>query len=185
MTDAELIQAVQSGDEAALVALYERHLPSVWRFAYAQLAGNLAAAEDVVSETFLALVRQVAGLNPGGGSVGGWLISIARHKIVDLRRRGGRLVGGDSLEFAAAGDSRAPDPAEAFACAETRGAVRGVMDALDDDERLALEWKYVDGLSVREIAQRMGRTEKAAETVLYRARNSFRSAYERARPTDN
>jgi DNA-directed RNA polymerase specialized sigma24 family protein len=54
------------------------------------------------------------------------------------------------------------------------------MDALPDDQRLALEWKYLDGLPVREIAHRMGRTEKAAETLLYRARNAFREAMARA-----
>jgi RNA polymerase sigma factor (sigma-70 family) len=63
--------------------------------------------------------------------------------------------------------------------AETRARVAAVMDALPDDQRLALEWKYVEGLSVRDIADRMGRSEKGAEATLYRARNAFREAFER------
>jgi RNA polymerase sigma-70 factor (ECF subfamily) len=186
VTDAELIRAVQAGDAKALDVLYERHLPSVWRYAYSHLAGNLHAAEDVVSETFLALVRQVSRLDPGGGSVGGWLIGTARHKVLDLRRRAGRFIGGEAVERAA--DDRPttePEPAAALETDETRAGVRCVLDRLDDDQRLALEWKYVDGLSVREIAQRLGRTEKAAETVLYRARISFRSACDQSRPCGN
>ena len=53
------------------------------------------------------------------------------------------------------------------------------MDGLPDEERLALEWKYVDDLSVGQIADRLGRTEKAAESVLYRARRAFRADFNR------
>ena len=53
------------------------------------------------------------------------------------------------------------------------------MDGLTDQHRLALEWKYVDGLSVRDMAHRWSTTEKAVESILFRARNEFRSAYDR------
>ena len=179
MTDADLIRAIQAGDETALETLYERHLPSVWRFAFAQLAGHASAAEDIVSETFLAAVRQISRLRPEGGSVGGWLIGIARHKIGDLRRRRGRVKVGVPPDLPAQEDA-SHDPSASLETAETRAQVAAVMDALPDDQRLALEWKYLDGLPVREIAHRMGRTEKAAETLLYRARNAFREAMARA-----
>ena len=184
MTDTELIQAIRAGDETALEAIYHRYLPSVWRYACSQLAGNVPSAEDVVSETFLAAVRQIRGLRPEGGSVGGWLVGIARHKIADLRRRRGRerLSDADPAETGLPCPG-APDGAAAMETAETRASVKQAMDALADDERLALGWKYLDGLSVREIALRLGRTEKAAEAVLYRARNAFRTAFERVRPT--
>ena len=184
VTDAELIHAIRAGDETALEALYHRYLPSVWRYACSQLAGNVHAAEDVTSETFLAAVRQVGALRPEGGSVAAWLVGIARHKIGDLRRRRGRerLADADPAETGLPCPG-APDGAAAMETAETRASVKQVMDALADDERLALEWKYLDGLSVREIALRLGRTEKAAEAVLYRARNAFRTAFERVRPT--
>ena len=59
-------------------------------------------------------------------------------------------------------------------CAETRAAVARVMVALEDEHRLVLEWKYVEGLSVRAMAQRLGRTEKAVEALMFRARAEFR-----------
>ena len=72
------------------------------------------------------------------------------------------------------------DPASPLETEETRACVAAILEHLADEERLALEWKYVDGLAVREIARRMGRSEKAVEAILYRARNAFRDAFERA-----
>jgi len=192
MTDAELVRAIQAGDDAALATLYHRYLPTVWRYACGQLAGNLAVAEDVVGETFLAALRQVGRLAPGGGTVGGWLLGIARHKVGDVRRRAGRTpAAGPGAADAGPRPSTAtcragcPPPAEdplaSVASAETRTQVAAILDALPDDERQALEWKYLDGLSVREIAGRLGRTEKAVESVLFRARQSFRKAFEGTR----
>ena len=61
-----------------------------------------------------------------------------------------------------------------------RQAVGQAMDRMDDLQRIALEWKYIDGLTVREIAEQLGRTEKAVEGILYRARSSFRAQYKRS-----
>ena len=180
MTDAELILAIQAGDETALESLYTRYLPAVWRYAYAHLAGNVNAAEDVVSETFLAAVRQVAGLVPDAGSLGGWLIGIARHKVMDHRRRNVRMTVVAEPENTPSAPADRTDPGEALEAGETRACIASIMEHLDHEERLALEWKHVDGLAVREIALRLGRTEKAVEAILYRARSSFRAAYERA-----
>ncbi|MBM4017992.1 MAG: sigma-70 family RNA polymerase sigma factor [Planctomycetes bacterium] len=179
MTDADLVRAIQAGDQTALETLYQRYLPSIWRYAFSQLSGNAAAAEDVASETFLAAVRQIGRLAPEGGSVGGWLIGIARHKAQDLRRKAARLAA--ALDQGAADAAAAAEtPAAALETAELRACVGRIMDGLDDEERQILEWKYLDDLPVRNIAARLGRTEKAVEAALYRARQTFRAAYERA-----
>jgi RNA polymerase sigma-70 factor (ECF subfamily) len=186
MNDAQLVRAVQSGDEAALETLYERYLPSVWRFACSQLAGDLNAAEDVVSETFLAAVRQIGRIDPDGGAFIGWLTGIARHKVADVRRGRIRIAAVDAADLP---DDAAPiqsaGPPAAAEAAEARASVRSVMAAMDDQERLALEWKYIDGLSVREMADRLGRTEKAVESVLFRARAAFRTLFERRTQADS
>ena len=179
MTDADLIRAVQAGDAAALETLYQRYLPPVWRFAVARLAGDTAAAEDVVSETFLAAVRRVGRLRPEGGSLVGWLLGIARHKVGDVYRRRSRVHTGAAAEQRAAAAEADADPSARLESAETRARVVEALDALPDEQRIALEWKYLEELSVRDIADRLGRSEKAAETILYRARKAFREAYER------
>jgi RNA polymerase sigma-70 factor, ECF subfamily len=133
----------------------------------ARLRADEAAARDAVSETFLAAMREIQRFDPQKGSVAAWLMGIARHKIADARRT--RKL--DELPDEAIMDC---DPAAPAMLEETRIAVGRVMVDLGDDYRMALEWKYIDGLSVRDIASRIGRDEKATEALLYRAREEFR-----------
>lgn len=178
MTDAELIHAIQAGDTAALTALYDRCLPVVWRYVYRQLGGDIQTAEDVVSETFLVAIDSVRRLDPEGGTLCGWLLGVARHKIVHHRRRcrGSHREEAASESEAVFGVEGSTPPA-LLEASEEAAEVMGVLDQLADEERVVLEWKYLDSCSVREIADRLGRTAKAVENLLYRARQSFRSLY--------
>lgn len=178
MTDADLIRGIQTGDVTLLPVLYERCLPPVWRYAYRRLNGNVHAAEDVVSETFLSAIESIDRLDLEKGTLGGWLLGIVRHKIARLHRQGG---GSRDLEViaraASAGGEGVDDPAAVLEAAEENANVLSVLDRLDEGERIVLEWKYLDGCSVQEIAGRLGRTDKAIENLLYRARQSFRAMY--------
>jgi len=178
-SDPELIRAVQEGSAAALETLYRRYLPSIWRYVCARLGGDGPAAEDVVSETFLAAIRAVGEIDPHRGPLCAWLTGIARHKLGDhwrRARRRPRQLASPVAERSGAPDPPAPDGAAE--AAESRAIVVRAMAALRDDERMALEWKYLDALAVRQIADRLGRSEKAAEALLYRARKSFRAVFE-------
>jgi RNA polymerase sigma-70 factor, ECF subfamily len=166
-TDIELANRIRVGECAAMDELYRRYLPAVWRYAMAQLHPDEAAARDAVGETFLALLREIGRFDPAKGSVAAWLMGIARHKVSDLRR----LRIAEELPEDAAADR---DPAVPVICRETRAAVTRVMVALEDEHRLVLEWKYLEGLPVRALAQRLGTSEKAVESLLFRARAEFR-----------
>ena len=180
MTDAELLCGVRAGDVAAWEQIYARGLPAVWRYVYLRAGGDRHLAEDVVSETILALVRQISSLMPRDGDLSAWLIAVARNKLGDQRRSVARAAVAAAKALDVRLSPAADDgPEAALETAETRQRVLAVMDSLPDEERLALEWKYVDGLSVSDIAGRVGRTEKAVESVLYRARRSFREHFHR------
>jgi RNA polymerase sigma-70 factor (ECF subfamily) len=74
--------------------------------------------------------------------------------------------------------SSQPTAADApWRAAETRDAVETAMAQLPADQRLALLFRYLDGLSVREVAEAIGRSEKATESLLARGRESFRRAF--------
>ncbi len=180
MTDAELLHGVRAGDLSAWEQIYARSLPTVWRYVYLRAGGDRHLAEDIVSETVLALVRQISSLTPRDGNLSGWLIGVARNKLADHRRNAARAV---ALAAKARDDSVSSvvtdGPEAALETEEIRTRVLTVMDGLPEEERLALEWKYIDDLSVGDIADRLGRTEKAAESVLYRARRSFRAHFNR------
>jgi RNA polymerase sigma-70 factor (ECF subfamily) len=161
-----------------LTALYRRYLPMVWRYVYWRADCHRQVAEDVVSETFLAVVRQVYELDPEGGSVAAWLTAIARHKLIDYQRRTDReRRAAHNVQQRHQVDDCRDSPQSAAGAIETREQVVRAMCNLSDEERLMLEWKYVDRLAVREIAARLGRTEKAVESLLYRARRSFRAHF--------
>ena len=169
-SDTALIGRVKLGDRTAMAELYGRYLRYVWRYVQNKLAGDSDAGQDVVSETFLAAIRGIGGFAPETSSFAAWLTGIARHKLADFHRQ--RPV--SDLDGAAFCPAAGPDPTAATDEAETRERVAGAMDRLADEDRLLLEWKYLEGQSVKEIAARWGRTEKAVEAQLYRARVSFR-----------
>lgn len=161
--DQELIRQAREGDSGAVAELYERYAPVVWRYVFAKMRQDTHAGQDVLSETFLAAIRS---LHSGAmtENVAGWLTGIARHKIVDWYRQREKS-GTTETETTTEGRSSA------------NSVVADVLDALPTEERVVLEWKYLDRCTVREIAERLGRTEKGVEALLYRARNAFRTAY--------
>jgi len=179
-SDAQLLRRIEAGDREALAALYARYLPLVWRCVYAQLRGDDPTSRDIVSETFVAALGSLARSRGAIASVGPWLIGIARHKLTDHRRLAAKQAGGELADVPAPDN----DPALAIAAADTRCQVTRVMDRLDDLERTVLELKYIDELSVRDIARRLERTEKAVEAMLYRARKSFRELYEKVQSVE-
>jgi RNA polymerase sigma-70 factor (ECF subfamily) len=167
-TDQELISRVRKGDSGAVAELYERYAPVVWRYVLARMGRDTHVGQDVLSETFLAAIR---GLKNGATAenVAGWLTGIARNKLADWHRHRQR------------GELASPEAELAIEETGSGGSVvADVLEGLPPEERVVLEWKYLDRCTVREIAKRLGRTEKAVEALLYRARNAFRTAYETA-----
>ncbi len=183
MNDRDLIRAVQSQDRGSLTTLYQRYLGGVWRYLHAHLSRHPAAVEDLVSETFLSAIQSIQAYDAKRGNVYGWLVGIARNKLRDHLRRTAREgdVAWNDADVAASEEMGNPEAN--LIRAETRDAVIRALDALADEERLVLEWKYVESLSVRDIAERLGRTAKAIEAILYRARISFRATYAREQTT--
>ena len=173
---AELIQRLRDGSVEAWESLYGRYLPIVWRFVYFQLRGHLHEAEDLVGDVFLAAVRQIRVNGSVEERFGPWLVGIARHKVADYWR--GRKKHQRSSTIPDVPDEDQDNPTDSLMAIERKAQVVRAMTELDDEERFVLEWKYLDGLSVRQIAERLGRTEKAAESILYRSRKAFRQAYE-------
>ena len=178
MTDAELVREAKKNNSEAWKTLCQRYLPLVWRYACA-LVQDVHLAEDIAAETMLALLKGIEQIDDKAPKISAWLRSVVRHKVADHHRRAFRAH--DHLPQMAGRDRPQPtgsQPTQALEIAETRDQVLAVLDQLSERRRIALEWKYVEGLRVDEIAQRLGETEKAVEATLYRARREFRRRYE-------
>ena len=163
---------VEPADQGtALLAMYDRALPQVFGYLRTR-AGTEAVAEDLTAETFLAAVQAIEQNNVPQLTVA-WLIGVARHKLMDHWRRQAREDRGLRLlpEEQAASDG----VDERFERARTHA----VLEELGAHHRAALTLRYLDGLSVPEVAHHLDRTVHATEALLVRARNAFRVAYAR------
>ena len=182
--DRALARRILGGDDEAFRELFDRFFPRLYRFAVAHLGGDRDAAQDVVQQTFCNAIERLDSYR-GEAALYTWFCQICRNACADHFRRNGR--GGARvvlledqpdaraiLESLAAPESEQPE-AGAWQ-AQVHRVVVATLDALPGRYGDVLEWKYIDGLSVREIAGRLSLGEKAAESLLTRARTSFREA---------
>jgi RNA polymerase sigma-70 factor (ECF subfamily) len=155
-----------------LLALYDQALPEVYGYLLDR-CGDVATAEDLTAETFLAAVRRA---DAGSISIP-WMIGVARHKLADHWRRRAR---DDRLVAELAVDPGIDDPvSDPWDSQLTSMRAVDVLRRLGDHHRAALTLRYVDGLPVPEVADLLGRTVHATEALLVRARSAFRKAYEK------
>ena len=154
----------------ALLDLYDTALPEVYGYLLARCR-QIALAEDLTSETFLAAVTAL-GKNPPDVLTTAWLIGIARHKLVDHWRRSERDERG--LRALAGEHVDCVDPWERELDALL---AKEVLARLSGPHRAALTLRYLDGLPVSEVAEHLGRTVHATEALLVRARHAFRTSY--------
>ena len=148
--DVGLLSGIQSGDQTAMSALFDRYGTLVYSVAFRVLK-DANEAEDVMQETFVQVWKNPRAFVSGKGSLAGWLAVVARNRSIDVLRR-----------------RRPAEPVELFSLpAATNVArdaerdsllnkIRGVMDGLPEEQRRPLELAFFEGLSHSEIAERTG-----------------------------
>ena len=192
----QLAALLRAGSVEAWNALYDDFAEAVWRCVARRVGPHAAEVADIVQETFLAAARSARSFDPARGGVWSWLSGIARRQAaLHFRRKqtrpegyGGGAVGnalrgvpesadnGQILDWL---DGRAAEPADLLAAAETAAAVRQVLADLPLDYETLLIGKYLDGLSLEELADDEDTTASAISSKLARARRAFREAYEK------
>ena len=184
-TDRKLTRRLIAGDERAFEEFFERYFPRLYRFALPRMRHDHDGTEEVVQVTLCKAISKLASYR-GEAALFTWLCTFCRHEISSFYRREGRQplavdLGEESPEVAAALDSlwalHGRDPEASLRHKEIAALVQLVLDRLPERYGDALEWKYVDGLSVKEIASRLGLTPKAAESLLTRSRQAFRDGF--------
>ena len=161
--------------EAAFDAWYEQALPRVLAYVFARCGRDRDVAEDLTQQAFIEAVR-------GRGSFDGrsdpvtWVCGIARHLLADHYRR----LDAEERRNLRLVELERGDPADAGPAAiAEREAIAAALASLPALQRAVLVFTSLDGLSVREAAALLDRSESAAESLLHRARVAFRQAYER------
>jgi RNA polymerase sigma-70 factor, ECF subfamily len=183
--DKALVERMLRGDEGAFQVFFDECFPGVYRFALSHVAFDAAAAEDVAQATLCKAIAKLATYR-GEAALFTWLCTFCRHEISAYYRREGRVqrqveLSEDSPEVRAALDllaqGAAVDPERLLHSREVARLVQIALDHLPRRYGDALEWKYVEGLSVAEIAGRLSVGPKAAESLLTRAREAFREGF--------
>lgn len=172
------------GDRQAAEALFERHMESLYEFVHYRVGRDRALTENVVQETLLVGFEKLGDFE-GRSSLHTWLCGIAKNKIRSLRRTRRPMPLEDVLAQADAEiDSillrieSEPLPDAALEAQETRDLVGATLSSLPPEYRRALVDKYVEELSVAEIAVKVGKGAKATESMLHRARAAFVRVFE-------
>lgn len=164
-------------DEAAFREWYDLVLPRVYRFLLARCAGDVALAEELTQETFVEAVRRRHQYD-GRADVVTWLCAIGRNKLVDHHRRLGRERR-RRLRLVSGWTDVDDDPARG---SDERAAIQEALEQLTGEQRLVLVLRHLDELPVNEIARLIGRSYRATDSLLFRARDAFRRVYRG--PTD-
>lgn len=150
MSDDALLSAIRSNSQEAMTALFDRYSKLVYSVALRVLSDS-SEAEDVMQETFIQVWKNPGAFVPGRGSLGGWLVVVARNRAIDkLRRR------------------RPTEPVELFTLPSStnleRESEHGVllekiqtaMAELPDEQRSVVDLAFFEGLSHSEIAEKTG-----------------------------
>jgi RNA polymerase sigma-70 factor (ECF subfamily) len=182
--DRKLAARLVKGDERAFDFFVDEYYPRLFRFAYSRVGRDADIAQDIVQNTFANVIRKI-GSYRGEAALFTWLCGFCRFEIsAHWRQKGKRSAEVELIE----------DSPHARAALETLGALpEGTVARFERDELArmvwavldhlpvrygnALQWKYIQGFSVREIASRLGASPKAAESVLTRARQAFRDGF--------
>jgi len=171
-------QALQERDGAAWDGFYQEHIHELYGFVFRLVRGNHPAAADVFQDTWLDAIDHIEQFDPKRGELRAWLFGIARRRVALYWRKrmssnAVRLT--TRLEHTAEGTDGAVLPADILDQLEQGAVVRASLLALPPDRRQVLTDKYVEGLSVDQIAAKTGRSLKSVESHLSRAREQLRS----------
>ena len=173
-----VVAALRGRDSQAWIAFYNSLVHGTYTFLWHLTGRNRAVAEDLNQETWLSAIESIDQFDESRGSLRGWLFGIARNKgVAHLRHRKVLLPEGASEPIAP--DSlvaceRAHSPPALAERNERAALVRGALEVLPPDRRHILHGKYVEGLSVKELADRLGKSPKAIESLLTRSRGELR-----------
>ncbi|MDB5385359.1 MAG: sigma-70 family polymerase sigma factor [Planctomycetaceae bacterium] len=187
----DVVRGLLDGQADAWRACYDEYAELVWRTIARAMGPYSSEVPDVVQETFIAAAKSVQTFHADRGTLGHWLQGIARLQVALHYRREGRharlrramnsLIEADwridpgwLQEQADRADS---PPEEELETAETATLIRAALTELPPDYEFLLTARYLDDVSVEELARRDETTEVAVRSKLARARRALKEVF--------
>ena len=157
-----------AAEDVAFERMYRDNVAAIYRYVHRRCRDR-ALAEDITQDVFIAAGRMVDESRP---ITEGWLYRVARNRLIDVVRRDSglqdrlRIISGDRTDV-----SDEPSVVEQV-------EVERALERLRPDHRIVLTLRYIDDLSVADLAEELGRTPKGVEALLTRARRALRETLE-------
>ncbi|MFC0528290.1 ECF subfamily RNA polymerase sigma factor, BldN family [Phytohabitans kaempferiae] len=166
-----LVERAQAGEAEAFGLIYDRYVDTVFRFVYFRV-GNRQLAEDLTSDTFLRALKRIGSFTWQGRDLGAWLVTIARNLVADHFKSGRyrlEVTTGDVLD--ADREDRGPEGSPEAAVVDhiTNVALLTAVKQLNPEQQECIVLRFLQGFSVAETAQAMGKNEGAIKALQYRA----------------
>jgi RNA polymerase sigma-70 factor, ECF subfamily len=161
-----LVELARGGDSEAFGQLYDHYQGSVYRFVYYRTRSQ-TLAEDLTSETFLRALRNMSGFRWQGKDFGAWLMTIARNLTTD-HFKAGRTRLESTTEDMSTLDSTAEGPEGAVLASLTNEALLEALSQLPTEQRECLVMRFLQGLSIAETADVLGRSSGAVKQLQLR-----------------
>ncbi len=185
LDDRKLVKKLLSGDEHAFEGFFEDNFARLYRFALVRLSDDPDAARDIAQ---IVLTRAIQKLHTyrAESALFTWLCAICRNEVSDWLSRQGRyrqhiVLTEDYPELQAAVDSfQTPfeeNPEAQYLRLEKLRLIQVALDKLPAKYGNVLEWKYVQGHSVREISTRLNMGQEATQSLIARAKRAFADVY--------
>lgn len=176
-----LVQAVLAKERKSTGQFVELCTDWIYAFVRRRLMPRAELVEDLMQEILLAAWQGLPSFRQES-SLRSWVLGIAHHKLDDYYRR--RILETDLPEEDDESEqlTLTPDFEEQLDSAAQQERIAETLAGLPEAYSIALLWRYRDEKSAREMAQLTGKTEKAIERLLARARQSFRRRWIDARP---
>jgi RNA polymerase sigma-70 factor (ECF subfamily) len=165
----ELRRAVLAGEAFAWRTLYDESFAALYAYVLWRCGGLRDRADEATQETWLTAVRRIRTFDPSAGSFLAWLRGIAANVLRNHFRREKRRM-----------KSLANEPCAEAADQEQAERVAEALTTLPPHYEAVLRMKYLEGRSVAAIAEERGESPKAVESLLSRAREAFRQAYQKS-----
>lgn len=161
-----LVELARNGDSEAFGQLYDHYQASVYRFLYYRV-GSVPLAEDLTAETFFRALRSMSSFRWQGKDFGAWLMTIARNLTTD-HFKAGRTRLESTTEDMTALDTTTDGPEGAVLASLTNEALLEALSQLPTEQRECLVMRFLQGLSIAETADVLGRSSGAVKQLQLR-----------------
>lgn len=178
--EAQLLAAAQQFDAEALSELYDRYEAKIYTYIYRR-CGEQVVAEDLTAQVFLKMLESIRDGKSWHSSFSGWLYRIAHNLVIDHYRRRDRQPS-VNIDDAPPTAADVEDPVETAEMNIDAERLRAAIRRLTDDQSEVISLRFLEGYSIAEVAEMVGRSEGAVKALQYRAVAALRSLlYEETR----